>query len=406
MSTVSSPTHSPKGADTPAGGATDRHRRRRARLVSVAAASVTLAAAALAPAPAGASVGAPLSSTANAARTAGVPAAAAAAARVRSIPISFTVRNVNRSRVACPSDGKTYTVRGHLVAPAGGLRGGPTRTATLYLHGLGFGEFFWDFTAVGGYDYAAAQARAGQVSVVVDRLGYGASSRPDGNAICVGSRADIAHQMVSDLRSGHYVLGGRAPVRFGRIVLAGHSHGAQIAQVEAYSFGGINGLVLIGYADRVQSVTAQTSLAYANLTCAAGGRRATPRGPAHYTSFGFAPAAPKALFADVGAGVLEAALPRLSIDPCGDTAFFAKAVSVDLRDLRRVQVPVLIVEGAADALFPPPAARSQAALFTGARSVSTTVVPLAGHAITLERHHRVLERAVRVFLSTRVTSRQ
>jgi len=374
-----------------------------AAAAAAAAASVALVAAGVAPASAAAPVS--VGSGTSAAVTAAAPATAAGV-RARSIPISFTVRNVNRSRVACPSDGKTYTVRGHLVAPAGTLRGGPTRTATLYLHGLGFGEFFWDFTAVGGYDYAAAQARAGQVSVVVDRLGYGASSRPDGNAICVGSRADIAHQMVTDLRSGHYTLGGRTPVRFGRIVLAGHSYGAQIAQVEAYSFGGINGLVLIGYADRVQSLAAQISLAYANLTCAAGGRRVTPRGPAHYTSFGFAPAAPKALFADVGEGVLKAALPRLSIDPCGDDASFAKAVPVDLRNLRRVHVPVLIVEGAADALFPPPAARNQAALFTGARSVSTTVVPLAGHAITLERHHRVLERAVRLFLRTRITNQR
>jgi len=408
MSTVGSPTHSLQRPSVPTAGVSGRRRRRRTSLVSAAAASMALAVAAVAPASAGASVRAPLSSTAVRGAALGAPAGVpgAAAARVRSIPISFTVRNVNRSRVACPSDGKTYTVRGHLVAPAGTLRGGPTRTATLYLHGLGFGEFFWDFTAVGGYDYAAAQARAGQVSVVVDRLGYGASSPPDGNAICVGSRADIAHQMVTDLRSGHYVLGGRTPVRFGRVVLAGHSYGAQIAQVEAYSFGGINGLVLIGYADRVQSLAAQVSLSYANLTCAAGGRRVTPRGPAHYTSFGFAPAAPKALFADVGEGVLRAALPRLSIDPCGDDASFAEAVPVDLRNLRRVHVPVLIVEAAADALFPPPAARNQAALFTGARSVSTTVVPLAGHAITLERHYRVLERAVRLFLRTRVTNQQ
>jgi len=380
------------------------HRRRRGRVsASAAAASVALLAAGVASAAAPAS--ASVASGTSAAVNAEVPASVGTV-RARSIPISFTVRNVNRSRVACPSDGKTYTVRGHLVAPAGTLRGGPTRTATLYVHGLGFGEFFWDFTAVGGYNYAADQARAGQVSVVVDRLGYGASSAPDGNAICVGSRADIAHQMVTDLRSGHYTLGGRTPVRFGRVVLAGHSYGAQIAQVEAYSFGGINGLVLIGYADRVQSLAAQISLAYANLTCAGGGRRVTPHGPGHYTSFGFPPAAPKALFADVGEGVLKATLPRLSVDPCGDTAYFAKAVSVDLRDLRRVHVPVLIVEGAADALFPPPAARNQAALFTGARTVSTTVVPRAGHAIALERHHRVLERAVQRFLRTRITNRQ
>jgi len=57
--------------------------------------------------------------------------------------VSFQVRNVNRSKVACHADGKTYTVNGDLFDPAGALAKATRPGAvTLYLHGLGFGQFF------------------------------------------------------------------------------------------------------------------------------------------------------------------------------------------------------------------------------------------------------------------------
>ena len=37
------------------------------------------------------------------------------------VDVSFTVRNTNRSGVPCPSDGRTYTVKGTLVGPADAL---------------------------------------------------------------------------------------------------------------------------------------------------------------------------------------------------------------------------------------------------------------------------------------------
>lgn len=174
---------------------------------------------------------------------AGAPAMAAT--RVADVPISFRVRNVNRSKVACASDGKTYTVRGNLVGPAAKVNSGSVDSATLYLHGLSFGEFFWHFQQAKGYDYTANQARNGQVSVVIDRLGYVSSDKPNCNRVCVGSRADMTHQMIMQLRSGHYRVtpAGHGP-SVSHVVLAGHSYGGQIAQVEAYSFGDIDGLVV------------------------------------------------------------------------------------------------------------------------------------------------------------------
>jgi len=159
--------------------------------------------------------------------------------------------NVNRSKVACAADGRTYTERGDLVLPARGLSGASrAHTVTLYLHGLGLGEFFWNFKAVAGYDYADALAADGQASVVIDRLGYDSSGKPAGKQLCLGSQADIVHQEIVDLRDGHYTLAGHQPARFSRVVLAGHSFGGLIAQIEAYSFGGINGLVVMSYATR------------------------------------------------------------------------------------------------------------------------------------------------------------
>ncbi|MCZ2402241.1 alpha/beta hydrolase [Paenarthrobacter sp. Z7-10] len=321
-----------------------------------------------------------------------------------SVPISFQVKNVNRSKVACASDGKTYTVRGHLVGPADMLRSGRTNAVTLYLHGLSFGEFFWDFQQAQGYDYAANQAAQGQVSVIVDRLGYNSSDKPNGNNICVGSRADIAHQMVQALRSGNYQVNpsGHGP-RFSKVVLAGHSYGGQIVQLEAYSFHDIDGLIVISYADRIQSALLKANAAYATKVCAAGGLRVGATGPSGYAPFGPPAGAPKALFHSADPRVEAAALQLLTIDPCGDVASFAKAVKVDLANVRSIRVPVLVIAGGSDALFPPPAVPNQAALFTGSHSVSTTTLPGSAHAVAFERAHNQLVSSVANWLRQHVT---
>ncbi len=39
--------------------------------------------------------------------------------------------------------------------------GDANRAVVLSLHGLGYGEFFWDFTQAPGYDWSAALAEHG-----------------------------------------------------------------------------------------------------------------------------------------------------------------------------------------------------------------------------------------------------
>src|SRR3712207_3623837 len=110
-------------------------------------------------------------------------AAPASAAAVKTTPLTFPVENVNRSQLPCSADGERYEVRGTLVAPAGPQ----ARAVTLYLHEFSFGSWFWRFPDE-RYDYAAALARQGHTAVVIDRLGYGPSSTPDGLATCLGAQ--------------------------------------------------------------------------------------------------------------------------------------------------------------------------------------------------------------------------
>jgi len=335
---------------------------------------------------------APAAGAASRPDTAARPAAAARGASaadgsVGRLPISFTVRNVNRSKFACASDGKTYTVRGHLVGPTAQLQGSAAAATTLYLHGLNFGEFLWQFTDVPGYDYATDQARAGNTSVIIDRLGYGASDKPAGNAICAGSRADIAHQMVLALKSGNYRVDGQNAPRFARVALAGHSYGGQIAELEAYSFGDIDGLAVVSYTDQGSSALAASSSAYTAKACAAGGQPVAPGGPTGYAPYGNPNGAKAAVLNDATPLVAAAALPKLTLNPCADMLPFNDVAKLNLANIGAIKVPVLEIVGGGDQLFPASAGKRQAALFTGSSAVDLFTVPGAGHAITLQRSH-------------------
>src|SRR5919204_5206502 len=141
------------------------------------------------------------------------------------VPVSFQVQNTNTSRDPCPSDGKSYVVRGDLTGPRAAIEGPAPRAATLYYEGFDTGEWMWRFRLVPGYDYVAQMARLGNVSVTVDQVGYGASGHPPGNDTCIGAQADIAHQIIGQLRSGTYSAEGTSPVKFKKIVLGAHDVG-------------------------------------------------------------------------------------------------------------------------------------------------------------------------------------
>ena len=125
---------------------------------------------------------------------------------------------------------------------------------TLYLHGLGLGEWLWNFTPVPAYNYVRKQAAQGHISVSVDRIGYGASGHPPGLASCIGSQADVAHQIVQAPARRVLHGDGNEASPFKKVALVGHSAAGAIATVEAYSFGDVNALGIVGFASNNQPV--------------------------------------------------------------------------------------------------------------------------------------------------------
>jgi hypothetical protein len=296
------------------------------------------------------------------------------------LPVRFTVWNTNRSKAPCATDGGTYQVRGHLTAPRGALAETPT-TVTLYLHGAGTGEWYWR-NDVAGFHYTEELARHGQVSVTIDRLGYGSSDRPNGYGLCVGGQADIVHQILEQLHSGRYDTDTREPVpAFASVFLAGQDAGAQIAEIEAYSFGDAAGLVLMGWSDHGLAGQANArflgTLAACMQMLGSDEKRGDPNG---YT---YLDVGRKAFvdnnFGDARPDVTDAA-KRQSRVPCGEVASRIEATVIDVRHVPDIAVPVLTVRGERDAVL---AGSTEPDPFPSAPGWGSLVVPGAGNLVAL-----------------------
>ena len=311
------------------------------------------------------------------------------------MPVRFTVANVNRSLVPCPADGRSYVVEGHVVAPRAALRRGAA--TTLYLHGAAVPEATWHFPSR-GHDHARRMARRGHISVTVDRLGYGASSTPNGYFNCLGSQADMAHQIVQHLRNGTYEA--PTPVRFGGVALAGHSAGQVIAQIAAYSFGGIDALLVGGWGDPVMTASPAGKLALVPpiTVCVSGGEPKRSGGPGGY-AFTFEGEASQLLFHDADAHVVDAFIDRHERDPCD--AALATGSTINALLVSRVRVPVFLFYGLDDALWPVGTGERQRRLFSGSNDVTLFEVDGTGHMMMLERSAPTFRQAMSSWLTAR-----
>ena len=319
-------------------------------------------------------------------------------AAVRQIAVSFAVRNVNTSLVPCTANGDAYTIHGTLFVPPAGI----PSAATLYVHGLGFGAYYWHFTAVPGYDYATYEAEHGHASVIIDRLGYGTSSIPAGTGSCIGGQASILHQIVQDLRHGTYTATARSTPSFRRIGLVGHSVGGELVQVEAESFHDIDALSVEDFTDGTYSPLALDAFGTDGATCALGGGPQTPGGAPGYGDFGATIADyNEIMFNDADPAVVKAADAVRSKDPCGDILSILTAVPIDLLNLHTIRVPVAYVWGSKDALFlsPAPWAAIQESLYSGSPKVTNIELVGSGHAVTLGRQAPHLQQSMDAWLT-------
>lgn len=310
------------------------------------------------------------------------PGAPRSGGDVVELPVAFPVTNTNRTSVPCAADGEQYTIRGHLVAPRKALQ--DPQAATLYLHAVTQGEFYWRFKEVPGYDYARQQAENGHVSVTIDRLGYGESDQPPGLDSCFGSQADTANQVVTALRDGDYELtDGGSPVAFDQVFLAGHSAGGLTATIAAHSFpDNIDGLINFGWADQTTSMFTAGQLTDTTARCLQGG---DPGAPPNYAQFG--PDGETILFHSAEPAVREAVDRLTNPDPCGDILSIGPAVAANQIGIPRTTAPVLLIAGEKDAVFPPPSMQLQEARYTGNPDVTLEELPDTAHGFNYEASH-------------------
>jgi pimeloyl-ACP methyl ester carboxylesterase len=240
---------------------------------------------------------------------------------------------------------------------------------------------------VPGYDYGAELAKDGHVSIAIDRLGYGDSTGPDGNAICWPAQADITDQIIRDMRSGGYRTGEGQGPRFARVALLGHSAGGLIAEMTQYSYKSADALGILAYTDRFASPLAIETLAQSDALCVMGGEPRDAGGPAHYAYFGQTDADFRAAHLyNVEPAVGDWITAHRVRDPCGDLISGFPSFGVNEPLVNTITVPVLLVTAAHDALFPPPGGDLQQITgFSASKDVDRFDMAGSGHALTLSR---------------------
>lgn len=315
--------------------------------------------------------------------------------------VSFRVRNTNTSGVPCATDGRS-TVRGRLAGPRWALNAG-SPLATLYLHGFAVSGFGWEFDAVPGYDYLAEMARLGHVSVSIDFPGYDRSGKPDGRLVCLGAYADISQQIIDQLRSGGYSAGGDEATAFDRIVLAGHDIGGPVAEIAAYSYSDIDGLMILGYADQGFTATVlDWGIVRPLPGCLLGGQSVVPGGPRGYETYPpTVEDARRAAFADIDPAVLEGVLQRVQFkQPCGVFQSLVPTVLVNNLRLGEIKVPVHLLYAERDFVYSREGTAAQAGRFGGSADVTTEYVD-TGHFPWLERKAPLVRAGISDWLRSR-----
>jgi pimeloyl-ACP methyl ester carboxylesterase len=168
--------------------------------------------------------------------------------------------------------------------------------------------------------------------------------------------------------------------------MGGHSSGALLAELVAYSFGNIDGIVATGWAGI--GITDETARRFFPMfdACQRGRLESAPPGPEAdgYTYFDptLADFYHASVSDQVDPRVREAMRAHHVRSPCGVMVSEPIAIMEDLTNLGRIDIPVLLVFGSEDTLRE--GVDPYAGLFVASDDVSTTTIPGAGHIMLID----------------------
>ncbi|UGT63981.1 alpha/beta hydrolase [Nocardia asteroides] len=121
-------------------------------------------------------------------------------------------------------------------------------TVVVLMAGSNYNHGYWDFGyRPETYNFRQALNRAGYATLIVDRLGNGASSKPPSGTLSATTSANALHDIVQAARRG---LDGARP--YAKVVTAGHSLSSGIAVLEAVRHHDVDGVLLTGYSHTLE----------------------------------------------------------------------------------------------------------------------------------------------------------
>ncbi|MGH9004236.1 MAG: hypothetical protein ACRDYV_14015, partial [Acidimicrobiia bacterium] len=166
-----------------------------------------------------------------------------------------------------------------------------------------------------------------------------------------------------------------APTRFAHVGLVGHSAGAEIAELTAGAFGGIDLLVVLGYTHFLRDDVGRVFVA-----------EEQPRAlEDDYVYLWGTPERVHKYHHNVDyiePEVLATVDGLTTLTPSGLILTIGSQLSRDV--MATIRVPVLLVMSEADYIFPIEHADKELALFAGTSDKTIQRVPLAGHTFFLE----------------------
>ncbi len=224
----------------------------------------------------------------------------------------------------------------------------------IMVHGASDSHTVFDFAP--GYRAAAELAKHGYGVMTVDRVGYGASSHPNGDTLGFATAAGYLHEVIQAVRGG--ALGVRPPA----VIVLGPSVGADITMVEAGTYHDVDGVAICFNTAQLQPALFQVDV---GAWFAQG----------DYFDFGVD-------FRTTFFYDLKFAKPEIvaldnatrSLVPRGESASALANQSAPFR--AQIDVPVLLMQAQDDALFVP---ENDTALFSSSPDVTFELLHNTGH---------------------------